>query len=105
MERFFVACLSIFISLSSFAQNVNPAAQKWVDSVFNSLSDDQRIAQLMVLRVSAIGSKGITFFDQQVNDLITKYNVGGVCLFQGAPVKQATIVNNFQRLAQTPVLT
>lgn len=103
MKRFLLACFSVFMSVSLLAQS-NDAAQKWVDSVFNSLNDDQRIAQLMVLRVSSIGSKGITFYDQQVNDLITKYNIGGVCLFQGAPVKQANIINNFQKIAQTPVL-
>lgn len=103
MKKFLLACFCFLLYMSSFAQ-VNPLAQKWVDSVFNSLTDDQRIAQLMVLRVSAIGSKGVTFYDQQVNEMITKYNIGGVCLFQGGPVKQANIVNNFQKIAQTPVL-
>ena len=95
----------LFITTVSFAQyQTTAAAKRWADSVFNTLNNDERIGQLMVVRGSTISSKGVIYFDKEVNDLITKYNVGGVCLFQGPPVKQATIVNNYQRIAKTPVL-
>ena len=95
----------LYIATVSFAQyQTTPAAKQWADSVFNTLNNDQRIAQLMVLRGSTISGKGVVYYDQEVNDAITKYDVGGVCLFQGPPVKQATIVNNYQRIAKTPVL-
>ncbi len=81
-----------------------PAALRWSDSVFNSLTNDQRIAQLMVLRGSSITPKGVVYYDKEINDLVIKYNIGGVCLFQGSPVKQANIVNNYQKLAKTPIL-
>ena len=96
---FFIPVLSLFAQYQS-----SPAAFRWADSVFNTLNNDERIAQLMVLRGSSITPKGIIFYDQEVNELIKKYNVGGVCLFQGSPVKQANIVNNYQRLAKTPLL-
>ncbi|HUS00597.1 MAG TPA: glycoside hydrolase family 3 N-terminal domain-containing protein [Chitinophagaceae bacterium] len=97
---FFLSTFSV-----SFGQyQTTPAALRWADSVFNTLNNDERIAQLMVLRGSSISPKGVVYFDKEVNEAITKYNVGGVCLFQGPPVKQATIVNNYQRIAKTPVL-
>ncbi len=88
----------------SFAQNV--AAVKWADSVYKTLSAEERIAQLMVVRLSIIDSKTkvVTFFDTKVADLIKRYNVGGICLFQGSPVKQATIINALQAQAKTPIL-
>jgi beta-N-acetylhexosaminidase len=83
----------------------NPAADHWVDSVFKTLSKNQKIAQLMVVRVSSIGpDRTVTFYDKQVEEAILKYNIGGLCLFQGGPVKQATILNRLQAIAKTPLL-
>ncbi len=83
----------------------DPAADRWVDSVFRTLSRNQKIAQLMVVRVSSIGAdRTIVFYDKQVEEAIRKYNIGGLCLFQGAPVKQATILNRLQAVAKTPLL-
>ena len=39
-----------------------------------------------------------------VTDLITKYNVGALCFFQGGPVRQANLTNLYQSLAQTPLM-
>src|SRR5437762_969414 len=76
-------------------QSGNPAADHWVDSVFKTLSKNQKIAQLMVVRVSGFSpDHTIVFYDKQVEEAILKYNIGGLCLFQGGPVKQATILNH-----------
>src|SRR4030095_4710679 len=37
-------------------------------------------------------------------EAIRKYNIGGICLFQGGPMKQATLINHFQSIAQTPII-
>src|SRR5579862_5175330 len=84
--------VSLVFSLSLHAQyNVNPPANNWVDSVFRTLTDSQKIAQLIVVRLSAIdpGTGKITFYDQQVESDIRRFNVGGICLFQGGPKQQA----------------
>ena len=98
--------LLLLLSACKFSTAQNNAAQAWADSVFKTLSDDERIAQLMVVRLSSIDSKTkiVSFYDKQVNDLVKKYNVGGVCLFQGSPVKQANIINALQAQAKTPLL-
>jgi beta-N-acetylhexosaminidase len=80
-------------------------AEKWADSVFNTLNDDQRIAQLMVVRMSAPGTNGkAVIYDTQVRDLINKYNIGSLCVFQGGPVQLANYLNEFQQLAKTPLM-
>jgi beta-N-acetylhexosaminidase len=99
--------ISLVFSFSLHAQyNVNLPANSWVDSVYNTLTDSQKIAQLMVVRLSSIdASTGkITFYDQQVEADIHRFNVGGICLFQGGPKQQAAFINHFQQIAQTPIL-
>jgi hypothetical protein len=70
---------------------VNPVAETkpptdWVDSVFKTLSQDEQIAQLMVVRLSTYDAKNkkAIFFEEQVDSLVRQYNIGGICLFQEA---------------------
>jgi beta-N-acetylhexosaminidase len=92
----------LFISSNATAQLSNQ--QKWVDSVFATLTPEQKIAQLMVVRLSERTSNGVVFYDQKVTELVKKYNIGGVCLFQGAPLVQAKHINNLQSIAKTPLM-
>ena len=79
---------------------------RWVDSIMKSLSPDEKIAQLIMVRLSSIDLKTrtISYFDTTVERDIRKYNIGGICLFQGPPVKQVSLVNYFQSIAKTPIL-
>jgi len=97
----------LVLSLSLHAQyKVSLPANNWVDSVFKTLTDSQKIAQLIIVRLSSIDqpSGKITFYDQQVEADIRRFNVGGICLFQGGPKQQAAFINHFQQIAQTPIL-
>ncbi len=101
----FAAALLICLTASAQKPDHSPAA-RWADSVFNTLTDTQRLAQLMVVRLSAIdpSTKKIIFFDQQVEDYVKRYNIGGICLFQGGPQAQSGYLNIFQQQAKTPIL-
>ncbi|MEJ7829187.1 MAG: glycoside hydrolase family 3 N-terminal domain-containing protein, partial [Segetibacter sp.] len=93
--------LSIFFSFSFGQYKSNLPASDWVDSVFNSLTKEQRIAQLIMIRAhSNLGEKHVA----GVTDLINKYDVGGLCFFQGGPVRQANLTNFYQSIAKTPLL-
>lgn len=83
-----------------------PSADQWVDSVFKTLSPDEKIAQLMVIRMSSIDpvTHGPLFYDSVVGEAVRKYDVGGICLFQGGPQAQASRINNLQAVAKTPIL-
>jgi beta-N-acetylhexosaminidase len=102
--RLFLLTLLISINLTGIAQQNN--ANSWADSVYKSLSNDERIAQLIVTRLSSmdVKTKKITFLYDQVAELVKKYNIGGVCVFQGSPVLQAGYLNNLQAMAKTPIL-
>ncbi|MEI2747682.1 MAG: glycoside hydrolase family 3 N-terminal domain-containing protein [Ferruginibacter sp.] len=102
--RLFLLTLLISLNLSGIAQQNN--ANSWADSVYKSLTNDERIAQLIVTRLSSmdVKTKKITFLYDQVAELVKKYNIGGVCVFQGSPVLQAGYLNNLQAMAKTPIL-
>ena len=82
--------------------------QKWVDSVFNKLSPDERIAQLIMVAAVSDTKRAIidTTFSRPevVRDYINKYKIGGIIFFQGSPYKQAVLTNEYQKLSKTPLL-
>ena len=107
MKYFAAAIFFLTLNSATFAQSFYKetlAAKHWVDSVFKSLSREQRIAQLMVVRLSAKTPDGVVFYDKKVEEEIQKYNIGAICLFQGNPVQQANYLNYFQSIAQTPLM-
>ena len=73
----------------------------WVDSVFNSLTTDQRIAQL--IWIDANGDNDLAR-QLKIGELIRKNNFGGVIFFEGEAVKQAQLTNFYQSLAKTPLM-
>lgn len=104
MKCFAAFLLFTFHFSLTYAQTDTAAARRWADSVFNSLTDDQRIAQLMVIRTSTLSNGQALFYDEQTDELVTKYNIGAVCLFQGTPVQQAALINRIQKRAKTPIM-
>lgn len=95
---------AVFLLLPGFLFSQNRAAalaEKWVDSVFNALTREERIAQLMVIRAhSNLGPDHVA----KVTEDIQKYNIGALCFFQGGPLRQANLTNFYQSIAKTPLL-
>ena len=91
------------------AQLFNPATDPpflnadphWVDSVFNSLTPDQRIAQLIMIPVYS--NKDQAHIDS-ISNLINTYKIGGLIFFQGGPVRQAKMTNRYQRESKVPLM-
>ncbi|MDR3094733.1 MAG: serine hydrolase [Bacteroidales bacterium] len=73
----------------------------WVDSVFNSLTFEQRIGQLLM--VAAYSNKDQKHVDR-ISDYISQYHIGGLVFFQGGPLRQAQLTNHYQNISQTPLL-
>lgn len=97
-------CLSSWLSLN--AQNVSPRFLQymhhaWVDSVFRTLSPDEKIAQLIV--VAAFSNKDEAH-RQEILKLIRDQKIGGLIFFQGGPVREAKLVNTYQAVSKVPLL-
>ena len=101
MKKLTLVLSFVIAQLAITAQTKEEKAKRWADSVMQTLNNDQRIAQLMIIRAhSNLGAAHV----KQVTDLIQKYNVGGLCFFQGGPVRQANLTNFYQSIAKTPLM-
>lgn len=75
--------------------------QQWVDSVYQAMDWERRIGQLFMARAhSDLGEEHI----EGVKKAITENHVGGLCFFQGTPIKQAKLTNQYQSIAQLPLM-
>ncbi|SOE22294.1 beta-glucosidase [Spirosomataceae bacterium TFI 002] len=81
-----------------FLQNYN---QNWVDSVFNSLTLDQKVGQLLMPRGN---NSGQGYNPEKLKQWVKDYHIGGVVMFAGQPSVQAAIVNELQAISHIPML-
>ncbi len=73
----------------------------WIDSVMSTLTLEQRVAQLMVVRVPLnLTDKQLRAFSEEVNG----YGVGGVCFFAGTAERQVPMTRRLQKDASVPLL-
>lgn len=105
------ACI-IFFQVVSFGQRTNIRTngtddrrefekKKWVDSIYNSLTQEERIGQLFMV---AAYSGGKNYNQPFITDLIAKHQIGGLIFMQGDPTSQAIQTNQYQQAAQVPLL-
>ena len=73
--------------------------QKWVDSVYNSLSLEEKIGQLFINWVSPEQSD----YDQ-IEKLVVEQKIGGLIFSIGDPFSHVEWMNKFQSKAKTPLL-
>lgn len=73
----------------------------WVDSVFVTLDLEAKIGQLFMV---AAYSNRDDLHRQEILELVEKYKIGGLIFFQGGPVRQANLNNEYQSKAEVPLL-
>ena len=86
-----------FSAAQCFAQD---AESRWVDSVYNSLTMEQRVAQLICVRANQPDKP----YYENVAKYIKQYNIGGVCFFRNDLTAQVEQTNTWQSLAKTPLM-
>jgi beta-N-acetylhexosaminidase len=77
------------------------ALDKWVDSVYNTLSLDQKLGQLFMVAAYSGGEK---YNRASIEKLIANNGIGGLIFMQGTPEAQAEQTNAFQRSSKIPLL-
>lgn len=80
---------------------LNDTNSKWVDSVFKTLTPEERIGQLFMV---AAWSNKDKKHETEISDLIKNQKVGGLIFMQGGPVRQANLTNRYQRESKVPLL-
>ena len=74
---------------------------QWADSIFDTLTNDQRIAQLFM--VAAYSNKGADH-EKKIEKLVKDYHIGGLIFMQGTPKKEIALTNKYQSKAKTPLM-
>ena len=97
------------ITLSAVAQNnINPlktsdfeTQEKWVDSIYNTMTLEQRVGQLYMVQVMSNQDNATK---NKLVKLITDHHIGGIIYSNGGPVRQAKLNNELQALSNIPLL-
>ena len=74
---------------------------QWVDSVFGTLSNDEKIAQLITV---AVWSQRDSNYLKEIENLVRNYKIGGLMFMKGTPHKQVVLTNRFQKASKIPLL-
>ena len=87
---------------TAHAAPMNPGAgeRHWVDSVYHRMTADDRISQLIFIRAYSHNNAAQI---NHVKALITEKHVGGLVFFQGSPVEQAKLTNEYQSVSKVPL--
>ncbi|CDS95530.1 glycoside hydrolase family 3 protein [Sphingobacterium faecium] len=83
-----------------FVKYIN-SPHSWVDSVFNTLTPKERIAQLFLVRAHT--NLGQRYIDS-VAQVVKNEQLGGLVVFQGGPVRHVDMFNQYQKLSKVPLL-
>ena len=70
--------------------------EEWVESTLASLSFDERIGQIFMLRAHSNWSAAR---ENALEQQIIKYKPGGLIFFQGSPLRQAALTNRYQKVS------
>lgn len=109
MRQILLILVTLHISLSIFSQTLqNPleskdikGQQKWVDSVYNSMTLAEKVGQLYMVQVM---SNQDQVAKDKIVELIRTHHIGGLIYSLGGPNRQAKLNNELQALSKVPLL-
>ena len=108
--RYFALILICACFQINFAQDLsaNPLQsqdvvqqQKWVDSLYGSMSIEEKIGQLFMVQVFSDKGKA---HENSIAKLITGHHIGGLIYSNGGPIRQAKLNNELQAASKIPLL-
>lgn len=105
MKRLKVLVLLMMLVVCGFSQSESVFKsgldeKHWVDSVFNTMSLEQKIGQTIMIR--SFSDRDAAYF-KEIESTVKKFHVGGVCFFKGKAVSQVEATNMYQRAAKIPL--
>ena len=88
-------------AIGSNSDKNDSIANIWIDTIMSTLSTEEKIAQLLMIRTYS--NKDQSYYNQ-IEEVIGKYHIGGLCFFQGGPEQQAKLTNRYQNISKVPLL-
>jgi beta-N-acetylhexosaminidase len=81
-------------------QSILEREDNWVNSQLQSMSLDQKIGQLFIIRAY---SRNDVMEERTIEEYIRTFHIGGLCFFQGSPLAQVSLVNKYQQASRIPM--
>ncbi len=108
MRYLYLIVFLLLVSLTAKTQENNPlqtpnreTQQKWVDSIYSTLTLAEKVGQLYMIQVMSNQDKTTK---NNIIKLIRDHHIGGIIYSNGGPVKQAKLNNELQALSKIPML-
>lgn len=101
MKKFLFASTCLLFSYAAVQAQQFKFKGRWVDSVYNSLSETERIGQLFMVAAYSGGEKANR---AKIEQLVKANQIGGVIFMQGNGEAQAEMTNRIQQMGKVPLL-
>lgn len=109
IKKVFSAFISIILfTLLSFSHSIQAQQRlpgieqkQWADSVYESMSLEQRIGQLFM--IAAYSNKS-NQYEEELIQFVKKYQPGGIIFMQGGPGRQVVLTNKLQAASPMPLM-
>ena len=100
LRNFFIILFNVsFVFSQNLYENLDLLEKEWVDSVYSSLTTEEKVSQLFVNWVSPEQSSF-----EEVKKLVVEDKIGGLIFSIGTTKSHIDWLNKFQSLAKTPLL-
>lgn len=97
--------LSLVLALGSCQKKARkpPVDYKaiWVDSIYSNMNLEEKVGQLFMV---AAYSNRDSIHVNSINKMIVDNHIGGLVFFQGGPVRQAKLTNQYQDRSKIPLM-
>jgi beta-N-acetylhexosaminidase len=91
----------VIVLIANFFVCAQSGKQKWVDSVFNQLTEVEKIGQLFIFPLSSHIEDAKT---ERIERDLKAGNLGGLLFTGGHPVNQVSLTNRFQQSSKVPLM-
>ena len=92
---------SLLLSLLFQASYSQDARTSWVDSIFNRLNRNEKVAQLFMIPLSSYVQGDER---DELTKLVKSYGPGSVYVTRGGPVSHSLLLNQLQKVSETPLM-
>lgn len=96
-----VFCCVLLMLVTTCMVTAQDARQRWVDSVFQSMNQNEKIGQLIFVRLSSYAPEN---YLQSLEKKVAVGEYGGVIFTSGSAGKQAGLINLLQEKTAVPLL-
>lgn len=93
--------LSFFLTIVFSTHGQSRPDTTWIDSTLSRMTLEEKIGQLFMIAAYSNQNEN---YENDLEQQVRKYHVGGLIFFQGDPVRQVKLTNRLQKAATCPLL-